>query len=136
MTELMSLQEIHEFGIEIVCGQMKNDGFEFLGVNPSLEIIPQIIAKKDGTLAHVAVRTACYPNKGQLESEEMALALIRNANESGAKCYFASVGIVNADGHDDEGLAIAKRGAGFLVAYEGLQLLTTSDRIRIIGSNE
>lgn len=133
MREAMSSQEIHEFGIEIVFNQMKEEAFEILVVNTDLDVNPQILANKDDQIIHVAIRTACYPNKGELESEEIALSLIRYANENRASCYFASVGIANAEGENDDEMSIPRKGAGFYVAYEGLKILTTNDRIRVLG---
>jgi methanogenic corrinoid protein MtbC1 len=33
---LMSAEEIHDFGIEVVASQMKKEGYEIDGVNPVL----------------------------------------------------------------------------------------------------
>jgi len=134
-SEVMTSAEVHEFGIEIVFEQMKKDGYEILGVNTDLEMNPQILAKKDGRLVHIAVRTACYPKKGELENEQVALQLINYADMQSATCYFASVGIANASGTTDEEMAIPVRGSGFYAAFEGLQILTTSNRVKILGKD-
>lgn len=131
--ELMTEDEIHDFGIEIVFNYMKEEGFEILAVKTDRSINPQILASKDGQLTHVAVRTACYPEKGAIESEEMASQLIRYADDKNATCYFASVGIANAGGTNDEEMALPVKGAGFAVAFEGLQILTLSNRVRLMG---
>ena len=99
---LMTEDEIHDFGIEIVFNYMKEQDFEVLAVKTDRGPNPQIFARKDGKLVHVAVRTACYPEKGSIESEEMAFQLIRYADQKNAACYFASVGIANASGTNDE----------------------------------
>lgn len=129
---LMTQDDIHDFGVEIVYGWMKKEGYKILGVNTNIEMNPQIIAEKDGQLAHVGVRTTCFPNKGELESHEMAMSLIHHADENNATCYFASVGIANSESEDDAGMSIPQKGAGFFVAFEGLTILTTSDRIRLL----
>lgn len=131
--ELMTEDEIHDFGIEIVFNYMKEEGFEILAVKTDRSINPQILARKDGQLVHVAVRTACYPEKGVLESEEMASQLIRYADEKNATCYFASVGIANAGGTTDEEMSLPVKGSGFAVAFAGLQTLTLSNRVRLMG---
>jgi len=63
----MTEEEIHDFGIEIVVGQLKKEGYEIESVNTDLGMNPQVVGRKDNQLAFVAVRTACYPEKGQLE---------------------------------------------------------------------
>jgi methanogenic corrinoid protein MtbC1 len=60
----MTTEEIHDFGIEIVSNQLKKEGYEIQSVNTELGKNPQIITKKETQLAFIAVRTACYPEKG------------------------------------------------------------------------
>lgn len=44
--ELMTPQELHEFGIKIVYEYVQKDGYEILDINIDLEMHPQIIAKR------------------------------------------------------------------------------------------
>jgi hypothetical protein len=118
---LMNLDEIHDFGVEIVFTYMQKEGFEILRVNTDRSFSPQIVARKDGQRAHVTVRTACYPDKGAIESFEAASRLFEHAKAENAICYFASVGIANAEGTTDEEMSVPVRGAGFIAAFEGLQ---------------
>jgi len=131
--QLMTEDEIHDFGVEVVFGQLKKDGYEILSVNTDRTMNPQIVAKKDGERAFIVVRTACYPNKGVMESEELAFKMIDHADKNGAICYFASVGIVNAEGQNDEEMSRPVKGAGFQVSYEGLLTLTLSNRVKVLG---
>ena len=129
VTDLMTADEIHHFGIEVVHNYMTENGFEILSVVTDLGINPQIVARKDGELAMVAVRTACYPDKGSIESQEIAQKLIAFADSKNALCYFAPVGIANVDGSNDLEMSLPKKGAPFAVAFEGLLVLTSTDRI-------
>lgn len=90
--QLMSAEEIHAFGIEVVCKYLQKDGHEIIEINTTPGINPQIVARKDEGLEFIVVRTACYPDKGQIESEQLALQCIAHADRHHAICYFASVG--------------------------------------------
>ena len=122
MTELMNIAEIHDFGVEVVFGFLQREGHEIVAVNTDPAINPQIVAKKDGQLEFVVVRTACYPAQGTLEPLGRAKC-IEHADKSGAICYFASVGIANASGANDAEMACPVKGAGYHVAFKGIELL-------------
>ena len=127
--DLMTKAEIHDFGIEVVVNFLKTEGHEIVDVNTDLAMNPQVVAKKNGKLEFVVVRTACYPSKGQIENDHIALHCIERADSHGAACYFASVGIANSSGDDGSQMSVPVRGAGFYVAFDGLEILTTSDRV-------
>jgi hypothetical protein len=127
----MTIEEIHDFGIEIVFDQLKKEGYEIQNVNIDICMNPQIIAKKGSQLAFIAVRTACYPEKGRLE-ESVHFQMIEHADKHGALPYFASVGIANADATTDEEMSVPVKGAGFHVAYDGMLIITRSDRVKIL----
>lgn len=44
--EIMTLQEVHEFGIEIIETYSKEEGFEIVAVSNFLHENPQIVLKK------------------------------------------------------------------------------------------
>ncbi len=127
--QIMSDAEIFDFGVEVVFNQMKKEGYEIQSVNTQVGQNPQIIAKKGEHLAFVAVRTACYPQKGKLE-KNVHFQMIEHAKKHGAIPYFASVGICNADGKNEKQMGTPVKGAGFHIAYEGLLVITTSDRVK------
>lgn len=129
--ELMSVEEIHDFGIEIVFNQLKKEGYEIQSINTKLGVNPQIIAKKDNQLAFIAVRTECYPKKGQLE-ESVHFQMIEHSNRHGAIPYFASVGIANTNGKTDEEMGVPVKGAGFFAAYNGLVIIASSNNVVMI----
>ena len=128
----MSVGEIHDFGIEVVVAHLKKEGYEIEGVNPKTGVNPQIIARKNGVLAFVAVRTACYPEKGILESS-VHFHMIDFSDSHKAIPYFASVGICNADGTTEKEMSIPIKGAGFHISFEGLLIIARSDRVSILG---
>ena len=120
MAEVMTKAEIHDFGVEVVFGFLQKEGHEIVGVNTDLSVNPQIVTKRDDRLAFIIVRTECYPAKGMLDAASKTLC-IQRALEVGAVCYFASVGIANSTGTNDEEMSLPVKGAGFHVAFEGLE---------------
>lgn len=129
--ELMSTSEIHDFGIEVVFNYLKKEGHEIVSVNTDIALNPQVVAKKNGQLEFIIVRTACYPSKGQIENDQMALHCIEHADKHKAICYFASVGIANAEGKTDAEMAVPVKGAGYHISFEEIVILTRSDRGKV-----
>ena len=133
--ELMTTSEIHDFGIEVAFNYLKKEGHEIVSVNTNIALNPQIVAKKNGQLEFIVVRTACYPSKGEIENDQIAFQCIAHADKQKATCYFASVGIANADGKNEAEMAVPIKGAGFHVSFAGLLILTRSDRVRVAGES-
>ena len=129
--KLMTKSEMQDFGIEVVCNYLKKDGHEIVSVNTDIALNPQAVARKNGHLEFIIVRTACYPSKGQIESDEIALHCIEHAEKHKAICFFAGVGIANADGKNDAEMAVPVKGAGYYISFEGLLILTRSDRVKL-----
>lgn len=134
---LMTEQELHEFGIDIVLAHVEKEGVTVRAVNTDITKTPQIGGERWGGKAFIYVRTACYPHKGTLDSDE-AMHAIEWANENGAMAFFASVGIKCALYPDktevinpgDMGLPI--RHGSFQVNYTGLLVMTPSDRVKTL----
>lgn len=122
---LMTEGEIHIFGINTVLDFIRKDNYVIELVNTDPALNPQIVARKNGKLSFIFVRTACYPYKGRLESLSFAIQALQRAKLKGADCFFASVGIANADGTTDLEMGIPVKGAGYYIAYDGLIKLTS-----------
>jgi len=134
----MTSREIHEFGIQVVCEEMARDGFEIMGANPDPAMTPQIVARKNGRLCFVLVRTDVYPNKGKLAGDREFFQNLEHAERNGALCYFAGVGICRAgvvDSGGKEGKSADARDAGFFVDFNGLQAMTTLNRMHVVHEN-
>jgi len=132
--EILTKAEIHHFGVEIVHSQMERDGFEILGVNPSMTVTPQIVARKKSQMCFVVVRADFYPKRGSLANDEEFFYNLEHAERNNALCYFAGVRLCNAaaaDAGDEEGMSLAVKGADFYVEYEGLKIMTTLDRMKV-----
>jgi hypothetical protein len=121
--ELMTKQDIHAFGVEIVYKQLEKDGWrmQYADVNADRHTEPQIIADKDGELAFFIVRTDIHPGRGRFEEGQEAFNyLVGHARSHGASCYFASVGIANSEGESDEELSTPVKGVAYHVQFDGL----------------
>jgi len=121
--ELMTKADIHAFGIEIVFKQLEKDGWvvETADIEADISSEPQIVAIKDGELAFFVVRTAMFPGRGRFEEGQEAFnTLVQHAKAHGASCYFASVGIANSDGKNDEEMSVPVKGAAYNVEFDGL----------------
>ena len=121
--ELMTKEDIHAFGVEIVYKQLEKDGWRMQSadVKADLSSEPQIIADKDGELAFFIVRTGIHPGRGRFEEGQEAFNnLVRHAKSHGASCYFASVGIANSEGESDEEMSTPVKGIAYHVQFDGL----------------
>lgn len=121
--QLMTQQDIHAFGVEIVYKQLEKDGWviESADVLADLHSEPQIVANKDGELAFFIVRTGMYPGRGRFDEGQDAFNnLVRHAKAHGASCYYASVGIANSEGKTDEEMSVPVKGVGYNVQFDGL----------------
>lgn len=120
---MMTAADIHAFGVEILFKQLEKDGWviDSADVLADLNTEPQLVAKKDGELAFFVVRTDVYPKRGRFEEGKKAFnTLVRHAKAHGASCYFASIGIANAEGESEEGMSVPAKGVGYNVQFDGL----------------
>jgi hypothetical protein len=136
--EMMTREEIQDFGVQIVYEEMAREGYEILGANPSTAMTPQIVARKAGRLCFVVVRTDVYPNKGRLAGDKELFYNLEHAERNNAVCYFASVGICNsaaAEKGDEKAMGIPVKGSGFYVDFDGLKIMTTIERMSAANGN-
>lgn len=133
---LMTDEELHEFGIDAILPHLEKEGVTIESVSKDIKMNPQIVGKRRGSLAFIYVRTACYPNKGNLTPDEFG-KLLAWADKHRATAFFASVGIACTNYPDksevttDEGMRLPIRHGGFAIAYTGLVVMTTSDRVQL-----
>lgn len=119
----MSVEEVHAFGVEIVCRQLETDGWRVESADAEADLYsePQIIAEKAGETAFFVVRTDIYPKRGRFEEGQRVFeTLVRHATAHRAACYFASVGIANSEGKTEEEMSVPVRGVAYHVEFNGL----------------
>jgi hypothetical protein len=126
---LMSEEEMHEFGLQLIFPYIQKEGFEIKEINKEIHQNPQIICLKDDTLAFIFARTTCYPNHGRLD-ENMVIQCIQWSAHHAAEPYFAGIGIclcaypdkTPVKSQEEWGLPV--RYGGFYVAYEGVKKMS------------
>lgn len=126
----LTSQEVIEFGLRYVYGQLVKDGYEVLSVRPEPEVDPQILAKKDEQLYFIVVRTAVYPEVGDLPSISNINQIRDHAEKHQAKSKFVSIGLINAEAKDEDEKSKLRKGGEFGVNYSGLHEL-----IRLTGED-
>jgi len=119
--QLLTAEELHFMGIKVVYKDMVDKGYKVLNVRQESDVNPQILAIKDDIRYFVVVRTATFPDMGLL-LPHIAGEVMKHGNKHKAICYFASVGIANADGQTDEEMAKPVKGGEYYINYKGLQL--------------
>jgi hypothetical protein len=128
--QLLSKQEVIEFGLRYAYGALSKDGFEILSVRPEPEIDPQIVAKKDDQLYFIVVRTEVFPEVGDLPSLSRINQIREHAQKHQALAKFISIGLMNAEAKNEDDKSQLHKGGEFYVNYSGLHEL-----IRITGSD-
>lgn len=120
--DLMTKEEIHSFGVEVVAGQLKGEGYKIINFNPKFGLYPSIIAENDNEVVAVVVKTDIAPNKPEL-TEIDKQGIINFCDGYPTKPCFASVSIGSADGVRFE-KSLALVGDGYLVLYKGLEYIS------------
>ena len=127
--EVMTEAEIHRLGVQIVRDELQSEGWTILDINVNPKVNPQIIARKDGTLGHVLVRTARHPKKGAAEDPYTMQWCVERASTLNAVCFFAGLRVSHAEASlrdDEKHTGIPIKGEGILVAYSGLEKLNAA----------
>jgi hypothetical protein len=89
------------------------------------------VAHKDSEIGFFVVRTGVHPDRGKIESEEVFRTLVRHANSHGAVCFFASVGIANAEGKTEAEMGVAVKGVAYNIVFDGLVKMAMPEKVGI-----
>lgn len=114
--DLLTKQEIHEFGIDIIYNYSQQEGYEIVDGTTDLNLNPQLVLKKNGQLYFVMVKTGPADGTHLTYDKELALQVFNNAKPHNAKVLFAGVGL-RCVGY---GLALV-RNKGFQVDFRGFE---------------
>jgi len=127
----LSIDEINHFGLRYVYGQLIKEGYEVLNIRPEPDLDPQILAKKEGQMIFIVVRTEVYPEVGDMPSIYRIKQIRDHAEKHQALTKFVSMGIMNANAKTEEEKSILYKGGEFYVNYSGLH-----DLIRLTGEQK
>ncbi len=119
MADIINLEELHFLGIKVVYKDLVDKGYEVLNVRKELDVNPQILAKKDDQFQMIVVKTGYYPDMGIILPE--VIEQVRKlATKHKATCWYASVGIANANGQTEEEMTKPVTGGEYYINYKGL----------------
>jgi hypothetical protein len=114
--DLLSKQEIHEFGIDIIYKYAQQEGFEVIDGTTDLIQNPQLVLKKNGQLYFVMVKTGSADGTHLTYDRDLAMQVFNTAKTHNAKVLFAGVGL-RCVGY---GIALV-RNKGFQVDFRGFE---------------
>ena len=77
MPQLMTKEEIHEFGLQILSRYLEANAYEIEMMHPNMQMFPHIIAKKNGQLVFIIAATALLPTVKRQRFWKMPLSLTR-----------------------------------------------------------
>ncbi len=121
--QLLTVQEVIEFGLKYVYGQLLKEGFEVLSVRPEPDVDPQILAKKEEQLYFIIIRSEIYPEVGDMPSISRIAQINQHAHKHQAKTKFISIGLMNAEAKNEADKSKLYKGGEFYVNYSGLHEL-------------
>jgi hypothetical protein len=90
---IMTEQEVHEFGIDVIYKYAQQEGYEIVAGSTELNENPQLVLKKDGQLYFVMVKTGPGDGTHLTYDKDLALQVFNNAKPHNAKVLFAGVGL-------------------------------------------
>lgn len=124
-SQLMTQAEVHQFGIESILPYVQKGGITVVSINVKQGRDPQIVGTYRGSCVFVIVRTAMYPNKGELNASSIK-RFSDWAEQHGALPLFGSVGIAcmnypdGTEVNDQEMMQQPIKNGGFAVSFQGL----------------
>lgn len=127
--ELMTKDEIHVFGLQVLIQYLEGKGYEIEFAQPDAKNIPHIIAKSGEQLTFILAATDIYPNKGKISDEDKA-AVLEHAKSFNAQSACAYLGLANAEGvekGDKELTGKAYKDARFMTDFSGLEFICFED---------
>ncbi|HBB48213.1 MAG TPA: Na(+)-translocating NADH-quinone reductase subunit F [Flavobacteriaceae bacterium] len=119
MSMELTQQEMHYLAMNIVGEELKEQGYEFLGVNSDLKKNPQFVALKDKTIHFVLVRAVQFPDDPALFDQGLINKMIDHAKAREAKLAYAGVGL----GHGADYGKPPLKDQAYTQVYSGLKWL-------------
>ena len=123
--ELMTEQEIHLFGLQVLIQFLEGKGYEIEFAQPDKASLPHVVAGCGDQITFIIAATDVYPNKGKVSDADKA-AVLEHAKQFNANCACAYLGIANAVGVENKDKALmgkAYRNARFVTDFGGLEFI-------------
>jgi hypothetical protein len=90
---IMTEQEVHEFGIDVIYKYAQQEGYEIVAGSTELNENPQLVLKKNGQIYFVMVKTGPGDGTHLTYDKDLALQVFNSAKPHNAKVLFAGVGL-------------------------------------------
>ncbi|MBC8489137.1 MAG: hypothetical protein H8D45_24210 [Bacteroidetes bacterium] len=90
---LMTKEEIHEFGIDVIYKYAKQEGYEVINGSTDINQHPQFVLRKNGQIFFVMVKTGPGDGTHLTYDKDLAMQVFNNAKQHNAKVLFAGVGL-------------------------------------------
>ena len=120
-----SQQDIHAFGVSYLCAFLDRVGFTILEWNTVPDHHYQILAKANDKPLLIAVRTACHPDAGTIESTTLE-ALVKESEGLGVLPHFASLSVIPMATNDIE-VDGSTEGQDYRVILNGISAVRNSE---------
>ncbi len=131
-SDLMTKEEIHGFGVEIIANYLTKKGYKIHDYNPRFGSYPSIVAENEKKVITVAVKTSVAPQMPTFELTDK-FGLIGYCNGYNTIPCFALVGIGSIDEERfDKSLALV--GDEYYVNFNGLEYI--SKELPKVGTEE
>jgi len=123
--DIMSAEEILDFGIQIIIQYALDNGYEIDSYNNRLSVYPNIILRKDKKVYGVLVKTGIAPQNPKMTMQNK-FDMIKFERRLKAIPLFASVGIGSTDAERfDKSLALI--GDGYYANFVGFENVSADD---------
>lgn len=91
--EIMTLQDIHEFGISIISNYVEKEGYEIVACSLNLNENPQLVIRKNEILYLVMITTGAGKSYELYYDKNIAFQVFNKSKEHNAIALYAAVGL-------------------------------------------
>lgn len=91
--EIMTLQDIHEFGISIISNYVEKEGYEIVACSLNLNENPQLVIRKNEILYLVMITTGAGKSDELFYNKNIAFQVFNKSKEHNAIALYAGVGL-------------------------------------------
>ena len=116
MSQLLSLQEVHNLAMNITGEELQKEGYEFLAINSDLKKNPQFVAIKNKETVFVVVRSVNSAKGTKNFQNKLMLPIIKQAKKYNARVFYAGIWL----GHGKNINQPIINGEEYSFIYEGL----------------
>jgi hypothetical protein len=91
--EIMTLQDVHEFGIDIISNYVEKKGYEIVAGSLNINENPQLVIRKNEILYLVMITTGAGKSDELFYDKNKAFQVFNKSKEHNAIALYAAVGL-------------------------------------------